>query len=84
MSGSGETKIGPANTWISAGILVAIVAAVGGASRWATRIETRLESIEAKLQAEVVDRWTGTDMRFWALRLGDLNPDLEVPAAGGE
>lgn len=46
-------------------------------SRSLLLIDQRLGTIEAKL----LDRWTGTDMENWTLRLQIENPTVKVPAS---
>lgn len=39
-------------------------------------LQTRMEVIE---KAKVVDRWSGTDMFKWAVKLQRDNPQIKVP-----
>lgn len=39
------------------------------------RFETRFSGLETKL----LDRWTGTEMQLWAMKLQRANPAIAVP-----
>lgn len=39
------------------------------------RLDTRFNTLELKM----IDRWTGTDMKLWVLRVQQANPTLVFP-----
>lgn len=48
--------------------------------RMSLQFDNRFNALELKL----VDRYTGTDAKFWALRLQQANPTLVVPEPSHE
>lgn len=73
-------------TRVEMGILVLAGTALLGGAVWTTNtsrdisdLKRSVAQIGVTLEKGTADRWRQTDMRVWAKRLGELNPDLRLP-----
>lgn len=70
-------------TWVPLGVVFAVFGGILAGVIWLNSrlqsIDFRLQNVEEKLNIGANDRWTGADMRTWALILRADNPALKVP-----
>lgn len=64
------------NSYISLGLLVALVGAAFQLSTKLARIEADLAMIRLELNMKMADRWTATMQGVWAREILELNNDI--------
>ena len=61
-------------------LVASCIAAFVGGALWINNSLNRIDNRLAAMERQVNDRWSGADMRIWAMQLRMDNPTLKIPS----